>query len=129
MSETIKWSFKAQVSSGPSLLLSDEITVDAYDKIDVSIPASTTTPLTIEVQPGEGTAFLLITADSYKGLTYGVGETSTPSIELDGPHLLIGSGAVGLLVNTPDALRFTNTEATDAKISILVGRDATPPST
>jgi hypothetical protein len=129
MSEKISWSFKAQVSSGPSASLSGEVTADAYDKIDVTIPASTTmsSPVTVEVQPGTGVTFLLITAVSYEGLSYKVGTGSgATEITLDGPHILIGSGAVSLLVNTPDKFLFANTETTDAKVSILVGRDATP---
>jgi hypothetical protein len=68
----------------------------------------------------------LITATSYRGLSYKVSTTTADEITLDGPHVLIGSGAVALLVNTPDKFLFANTEATDAKISILVARDATP---
>jgi hypothetical protein len=128
MSEKINWSFKAQVSSGPSVSLSGEVTADAYDKIEVTIPASTamSSPVTVEVQPGTGVTFLLITAASYKGLSYKVSTTTADEITLDGPHILIGSGAVALLVNTPDKFLFANTETADAKISILVARDATP---
>ncbi len=124
MSEKINWSFKAQVSSGPSSSLSGEITADAYDKIEVEIPASES--VTVEVQPGESVTFLLITAASYEGLVYKVGDDGE-DITFDGPHILIGSGAVSLLVNKPDKLIFSNSNDEAAKVSILVGRDATPP--
>ena len=48
------------------------------------------------------------------------------TIPLDGPHVLIGAGAVALLAATVGTLEFTNGTAEDAEISILAGRDATP---
>jgi len=55
-------------------------------------------------------------------LTYKVGANDVP---LDGPHVLIGAGAVGLLGGAT-SLSFTNKTGADAVIDILVGRDATP---
>jgi hypothetical protein len=45
---------------------------------------------------------------------------------LDGPHVLIGAGAVALLGATQNSIEFTNGGSEDATVNILVGRDATP---
>jgi len=56
-------------------------------------------------------------------LTY---EVSGTAIALDGPHVLLGAGAVALLGAGTSSLTFTNNLADPAAIEILVGRDATP---
>ena len=55
-------------------------------------------------------------------LTYKVGAAD---VALDGPHVLIGAGAVSLLDANIGTLTFSNTGAADAELDILVGRDAT----
>ncbi|MGB7539950.1 MAG: hypothetical protein WBM17_15525 [Anaerolineales bacterium] len=123
MSEKIVWSFKAQVSGGPTLSVTDTIEMDAYDKIDATIPKNSVATA-VEVQPGDGAKFLLILAASYEDLTYKV-DDRVGAITLDGPHILIGEGAVSLLHDTQNTLTFTNANATtDNKVSILVGRTA-----
>lgn len=126
MSEKISWSFSAQVTGGPSVSASADLTVDAYDKIDATIPKGGA-ETTVEVQPGSaGVKLLVITASDYDDLTYKVG-ASAISVMLDAAHLLLGEGAIALFDEYPTQLKFKNASATDdVTVSILVGRDATP---
>lgn len=127
MAETIKYSLNFQVVGGTSVPISSEIVVDAYAKIQVAVPASTT-DLTINLQPdGANLAkFLLIKSSAYgDDLTYKVNSSTTPII-LDGPHVFIGNGAVSILDSSPTKLLFSNDLTDDVTIDILLGRDATP---
>ena len=122
MSETIRWNFVTQVLKGPSVSAAASIdTVDAYDKFDIDL-ADTVTQ-TVNLVPS-GTISLLVinpkTPDA--NLSYDLGSSA---IALDGPHVLIGSGAVSLLGGAT-SLTFTNNTGADAVIEILVGRDSTP---
>lgn len=126
MSEKISWSFSAQVTGGPSIKASADLTVDAYDKIEATIPQGGA-DTTVEVQPGTaGVKFLLITATAYEDLVYKVG-SGTTEVTLDAAHVLLGEGAISLLEAYPTSLVFKNSSTTaDVKVNILVGRDATP---
>ena len=123
MPESISWTLNVQVVGGPKISAYDTLTVDAYDKIEAVIPANGAA--TINVQPDGSAQFLLLTASSYENLTYAV-DASPTAITLDGAHVLIGAGAVGLLGATQKQFAFSNTGAEDVTVSILVGRDATP---
>jgi len=129
MPEKINWTLSAQVIGGPKISVAKTMDVDAYDKIHVSIDAKAT-DAEVEIQPGGSgqVQFLLISADQYNDkVSYKVNdEASTTIILLDGPHLLIGSGAVGLLDEAPTSLFFSNDLDSNVSIDILVGRDATP---
>ena len=123
MPNTITYSFTANVSGGPSLTESASLDVEAYDQIEVTVPAGGST--TVDVQPGDGGQLLVITASDYGNITYTVDSSSTIR-ELDGPHILVGSGAVALLGATQNSIQFSNGGGDEATVSILVGRDATP---
>jgi hypothetical protein len=123
MPEKINWSLNVQAVGGPKISASDVIEVDAYGKIEASIPAEGSA--TVDVQPAAGARFLLITADSYENLTYEVDAGGT-TVTLDGTHVLIGSGAVALLGSTQNQFVFSNGGGEDVTVHILVGRDATP---
>ena len=124
MPKTITYNFTANVSGGPSITASNTIDVEAYDHIEVTVPPST--PTTVNVQPGSGGLLLIITASTYSSVTYTVDSSSTV-VTLDGPHILVGAGAIALLGATQNDLVFTNGGSEDITVSILVGRDATPP--
>lgn len=129
MSEMFSWSFKLQVTGGPTLLVSDTLEVDAYDKLVATVPKKADGgSATIAVQPGDGAEFLMIQSSSYEKLTFSVdgsGNAHTGNdYDLDGPHLLVGEGAVSLLGSTQQQFVFKN-EATEAvTVTILVGRNA-----
>ena len=122
MSETIKWNFVIQVLQGPSVSAAATIKdVDAYDKFDISI-ADTVTQ-TVNLVPADSISLLVINPKTPdKDLSY---DLSGSPVALDGPHVLIGSGAVSLLGGAT-SLDFTNNTGADAVIEILVGRDSTP---
>ncbi|MEE8586409.1 MAG: hypothetical protein V3T83_16305 [Acidobacteriota bacterium] len=124
MPEQINWTLNVQVVGGPKISASNAITVDAYDKIEAEVLAGGSA--TVNVQPGDGAKFLLITASSYStDLTYVVDASGT-TVTLDGAHVLIGAGAVSLLGNTQNQFVFTNAGSADVTVSILVGRDPAP---
>ena len=122
MSETINWNFVTQVLQGPSVSAAASINdVDAYDKFDITI-ADTVTQ-TVNLVPADSISLLVINPKTPdEDLSY---DLSGSPIALDGPHVLIGSGAVSLLGGAT-SLDFTNNTGADAVIEILVGRDATP---
>jgi hypothetical protein len=142
MSQSLTWSFDVAVSNGPRFSASQALTFDAYDRIDIVVPAATAQgndqggqndatagTATVEVQPGgqDRVQFLLITSSVYDGaLTLEV-DGREPALTLDAPILLSGPGAVRLLGQTQNKFKFTNNlqPFTPATVSILVGRKAT----
>jgi hypothetical protein len=101
----------------------DAIEVDAYDKIEATIPKNNVATQ-VDIQPGDAAKFMLIVASTYKDISYTV-EGEATVITLDGPHILVGEGAVSLLHDTQTYLVFKNANTTtDNKVSILVGRMA-----
>jgi hypothetical protein len=127
MSQKINWTLTVQVAGGPKLAASQEITVDAYDKIDVTVPSGATDH-DVEIQPGGAgqVKLLLISSDQYDAdLTYKVNVGTADAVKLDAQQLLTGDGAVGLLGAPPEKLLLSNGLDTDAAVQILVGRKAT----
>jgi hypothetical protein len=122
MSETIKWNFVTQVMKGPSISAAASIDeVDAYDKFDIAL--ADTAVQVVNLTPGGNTSLLVINPRlPHADLSY---ELNGNPVPLDGPHVLIGAGAVGLLGGAT-SLTFTNNTGADAVIEILIGRDSTP---
>ncbi len=129
MPETIVLTISADVASGPKLKESRTLTIDAYDKISVDVPNGTS-DLDVELQPGAaGSIQLLIVKSTLYGddLKYTVNADTTDHV-LDQPHVLVGTGSVGLYGEEPTKLVFDNAmgDGQDAQVQILVGRNATP---
>ncbi len=132
MSEYIVLKINIEIPNGPKITLNRTLTVDAYDKIDITVPSGASDQL-VELQPGESAGqvkFLLVASDWYgEALSYKVNSDAGTPFELDEPHLLIGKGATAMLDPAPKQLFFTNTtsgeDAEDANVQILVGRNAT----
>lgn len=128
MSSTVNLSLRVSVASGPSISISKAVTVEAYDKIDVTVAAGDSDKV-VEIQPGASSQvqILLIKASEYGAdLTYKVHDVAATPIVLDQDQLYLGQGQVGLLGAQIDKLLFTNNLANNVTIEILVGRDATP---
>jgi hypothetical protein len=124
MAETVSWSFAARVLGGPTVAQSGELAVESYAKLAVTITAGATQD--VEIFPGTGGSAQLVVISPTKPdakLTYELGGNKVP---LDGPHVFIGAGGVGLLGTKISTLKFENKTAEDAEIAILAGRDATP---
>jgi hypothetical protein len=124
MPEQLKWTFAARVLGGPTIGGGGELEIDGYVKLAVTIEKDLTQE--VEIFPGAGGSAQIVVISPAKPdpkLTYKLG---TDDVPLDGPHVLIGSGAVGMLGNKVSSLEFTNKTDADAEISILAGRDATP---
>jgi hypothetical protein len=134
MSQSLSWSLDVAVINGPQFSQSQAATFDAYDKIDVVVPAAgagNNPPpgaATVEVQPGGAgqVQFLLLTSSVYDPLlTFKV--DGGAAVKFDAPLLLAGAGAVALLGATQKQFAFSNalSPATAVTVSILVGRKAT----
>lgn len=128
MAETIKYSMTFQVVGGTNVPIAGKIEPEAYEKIQVNVPAGAS-DMVVNLQPtGAGLAdFLLIKASVYgKEVAYKVNDAGATAIKLDGPHVFIGSGAVEILDVEPTQLLFSNALTQDVTVDILLGRDATP---
>lgn len=122
----INWQFQTTIAGGPAFIINQpNIQVDGYDLVAVTIPVSGTVAVPIQPSTGAGDVlFLVITSSQYgAGLSYTVDALSTNHV-LDGPHMLIGSGAVAFLNSSapPHTLTFDNTLTTKADVQVVVGR-------
>jgi hypothetical protein len=123
----VNWQFQAAIPGGPSVLLTQPaIPVAAYDVAVVDI-APGASGIDVPIQPSTGAGdvvFLVVSSSVYDpGINYTVDALSVKNV-LDGPHVLLGSGAVGFLNNSapPQKLVFNNTSAKDASVQVVVGR-------
>ena len=136
MPERIGWTFSVDVTGGPKIKARQAAEVDAYDKVSVLVPGgdeSDPGTATVEVQPADDPLdlrLLAITASRYDAkLTYDVhagGADGAQDVALDGPQLLSGAGAVGLLGQPPQSLVFENAlgEGEDVDVTVFVARKA-----
>ncbi|HJZ63698.1 MAG TPA: hypothetical protein VKD70_05215 [Candidatus Acidoferrum sp.] len=117
------------VPNGPKLWFRRALDVEAIDKIDLII-TSKTKDQEIELQPGGAgqVQLVMIVAEPYDAnLSYKVNKKAGDARALDQPHLFAGAGAVSMLDSgAPTKLFLSNDTADDAKVQILIGRDATP---
>lgn len=136
MPERIGWTFSVDVTGGPKLKARESADVEAYDKVSVTVPGgeeASPGTATVEVQPADDPLdlrLLAITASRYDAkLTYDVhagSATGAEDVALDGPQLLSGAGAVGLLRQPPQSLVFSNGlgEGEDVDVTVFVARKA-----
>ena len=124
----INWQFQAAIQGGPTLAINQpSISVAAYDVVQVHL-AIGAAGVAVPIQPGatSGDVVLVVVNSSQfgAGLTYTVDAVGTAHV-LDGPHLLIGSGAVAFLNSAapPKLLTFTNGLASAADVQVVVGRN------
>ena len=120
------------IPNGPKFAFNQKLQVEAYDLIDVTVPKATTSDVQVEL-PGstDGIDFLAIQSDWFgEELKYKLEETGS-DYPLDQPLLLVGKGAVSFFIASgatagPTSLYFSNDASKEAKVQILIGRDATP---
>jgi hypothetical protein len=123
---SLTWQFQAAVPGGPSLILNQpSIEISGYDVAAVTVPASAANFAVPAVPASSAGDVILLVISSSKydaGINYQV--DGGASHVLDGPHLMVGSGAVAMLNGgtPPQKLSFNNTLTSDISIQILVGR-------
>ncbi len=133
MPTNISWKLNLEIQSGPNLIVTNAMQVDAYDRIEVKILDSTAAPtaITVDVQPGAAgkVKLLLIRSTRYgNNLKYQVHDNTTPERVLNDAVFLVGAGSLDLLEDPAaplDKLLVTNTTGQDAVLEIIVGRTAT----
>jgi hypothetical protein len=96
----VNWQFQAAIPGGPSVLLNQPgILIGACDVAAVDL-APGASGVNVPIQPlssANDVVFLVVSSDVYDpGINYTV-DALTAAHVLDGPHLLLGSGAVGFL--------------------------------
>jgi hypothetical protein len=126
MAETINWSVTFDAVLGPRIAAAGAQTLGAYDKLSVQL-APAAADVDVDVQPSATAGdveLLVITASSYEAQVTFSADAGVTKARLDGPVVLIGTGAVGLLADPPQTLRFTNPDADPVEIDVLVGRQA-----
>lgn len=132
MSENIIWTLDVQVAGGPKQSLAQAITVDAYDVININIPAADggtpTQTKVAAVQPSASgkVQFLLITSTAYDAtgkLVYYV--DAAKKIDLGAPQVLIGAKVTDLLGAPLQNITVENQLLQPVSVSLLVGRNAT----
>ena len=123
----INWQFQTTIAGGPAFIINQpSIQVDAYDVVTVTLPAAANN-VAVPIQPSStagDVVFLVVSSSQYDpGITYTV-DALTVAHALDGPHTLVGTGAVGFLNNTapPQKLTFSNTLAKGVTVQVVVGR-------
>src|SRR5262249_62156223 len=105
MPTNISWKLDVEIQSGPNIIVSNTVQADAYDRIEVKVPHSTSpspTPTTVDVQPGAaGKMELLLirlTSGQYgDDLKYKVHDSTTPERALNDAVFLVGAGSLKLL--------------------------------
>ena len=125
MPHAINVRLSVTVSQGPQTATSRTLQLDAYDTLDVTIPADDTAH-DVEVQPDDGAQvrLLVLTASSYDPALAWEADGSGVVRQLDEPLLLAGASLASLLGSAGNTIAFTNGGGTDQTVQILVGRQA-----
>lgn len=133
MSINISWKLDMEIQSGPSVVVTNAVQVNAYDRIEVEVPDTSATPTatTIDVQPGAvgKVKVVLIKSNRYgDNLKYRVHDNTTTERVLNDALFLAGAGSVDLLEGggaAPlDKLLVTNTTGQNVILEIIVGRES-----
>jgi hypothetical protein len=125
MPESLRWNFAIQVSGGPTIAGNGGVPteVETYHKASVSVPANSGRDVQLLTGAGGKVKLLVIQpAKATDKLTF---EANGKDVPLDGPLVLIGSGAASLFGDV-GTIKFKNNTAEDAVVSLLAARDATP---
>jgi hypothetical protein len=138
MSEELRWNLSLQIVSGPTVAASGTLSVDAYSKSQVVVPARTGgVDGTLDVSVDTSDAELLLIragqyvdqADATRILGYAINPEATPpgpSGNLTAPLMLMGADVIELVANPVELVRFTNPIETPITVDIVVGGDVTP---
>jgi hypothetical protein len=121
--------FQAAIPGGPAVTLAQQVAVDAYDVVAATILQTQTVTVPIQPSPnGADVVFLVVSSDHYDAkITYAGSPLGPPPgtlpFKLDGPLVLIGTGAVSFLgTPPPQQLTLANASGSDIKVQVVVGR-------
>jgi hypothetical protein len=117
--------YSVRAQSGPTMGLSGNMPVDAYEKLSLTLAGAATQDVTIGPATWAEVQSLVVSASDLTGAIT-VAPAGGAAIALDGPLVLIGPGPVALLGAGAATLVFENTGANDLSVDIFVARDATP---
>ena len=129
MSTRVIWSISAAIDGGPSFTESRSRELQAFGKVNATVPADDGSPgrVTVAVQPSDDAGDLLffaITASAYgDDLTFSV-DGGVSDLVLDGALVLSGGSIGGLLGASPEQITFENGGAAAVEVEIIVGRQA-----
>jgi hypothetical protein len=135
LTNLVKHSFSLTIDGGPSIDIDEEYNIEAYDRIDFSVPKAQS--LTVDVQPSDAkdVSFIVIESDNYhqsdtEHLQYQIeGDPQGRTLILNRAQFLVGNPFVSLLGTAPKRFIFDNTLSKDANIKILTGRTTIQPTT
>jgi hypothetical protein len=125
MAETIHWLYSVRAQGGPSTSLHGHFEADAYEKMNVTVPATSAQLITIGSATWADIIGLMVSANDLSG-DVTVQPDGGPVLPIDAPIVLLGTGAMGLLGGGNATLNLDNTSAEDVDVDIFVSRDATP---
>jgi len=132
MATNVSWKLNLAIQSGPSVTITNAVQVDAFDRIEVTVPDTTSSPTatTVDVQPSAvgKIKVLLIRSTKYGDqLKYRIHDNTTDERVLNDAIFLTGAGSLDLLEDPSaplDKLLITNTTGQDVIVEIIVGRTA-----
>jgi len=127
--EKINFTLSIQVTGGPAIAIAGLLEVDAYEKMEVTVPAKAAAAGTakVTVSPAQlaDTKMLVIQATSKDGsLKFKTSEGGAVDRPITGPVTLLSGTACDLLGTQPDNLTFTNEAGAPATVTIFVARKA-----
>jgi hypothetical protein len=123
MTGNISLSMTFSEPGGLSETISDNVVVEAVDRIKVRVPQNSI-PVTVDVHSESRDAIqvIFIKSDFYTGLSFQV-DDEADVIAFDKPMLLSGPGQIALLRGALNRLTFTNVSTIgDRNVVIVVGR-------
>lgn len=120
MSEKVSISYSLRVPNGPSVGHTQELDVDGYQKLSLVLAKNDSKPLEV-LPPGVKVALVVLMATPADAkVTYQADAGDVRG--LDGPLVLIGPGASGLLGAPFPKLTFKNGTDGPAQIDVFIGR-------
>jgi hypothetical protein len=138
MTSTLRYIFNSAISQGPSESIKEQMEMNTYDVVTLKLSPGQAKEIQILPDSNTGIKFFCITSDVYSSdgitdpntaemvYTIGVGTPQEKTIILDRAHVLIGKSLLDKMGNF-SKLKIKNgtssTEAPDANIKVLVGRD------
>jgi hypothetical protein len=124
MVEGISWMYSVRAQSGPSVANRGELSVDAYEKLSLTVAVGATQNVTIGPGTWADVQGLVVSASDLSGTLTLAPEGGT-AIVLDGPLVLVGAGPVALLGAGDATLVLENIGPEDIDVDVFVARDAT----